>query len=320
MEKYWNIFTASFSDYGGYLWREILNPHWGNYFYWLLGLSLFFWLLEIVAPWRQHQARIRQDFWLDGFYMFFNFFLFSLIGFNAISNIGVQAFNDFLALFGIQNLVAFKVQSWPVWAQLLTLFIVRDFIQWNVHRLLHRSPFLWKIHKVHHSVQQMGFAAHLRFHWGETIVYRVLEYIPLAMIGFGIQDFFLVHIFATSIGHFNHSNFRLPLGPLKYVFNNPQMHIWHHAKHMPRKYGANYGISLSLWDYLFATAYMPEDGRDIELGFNEVEKYPNSFLQQQWYPFKEKNSGENVTEPELHAAETDLNDQEKSGLDGAISV
>ncbi|MDX5419549.1 MAG: sterol desaturase family protein, partial [Hymenobacteraceae bacterium] len=178
MEKYWNIFTSSFSDYGSYLWREMLHPSWGNYFYWLLGISLFFWLLEIVLPWRKGQAKIRQDFWLDGFYMFFNFFLFSLVGFNAISNIGVKAFNDFLALFGIQNLVAFEIQSRPVWAQLLTLFVLRDFIQWNVHRLLHRSDFLWRFHKVHHSVQQMGFAAHLRFHWGETVVYRTLEYIP----------------------------------------------------------------------------------------------------------------------------------------------
>ena len=297
MEKYWHIFTSSFSDYGRYLWHEILHPSWGNYFYWLLGLSLFFWLLEVLLPWRLQQARIRQDFWLDGFYMFFNFFLFSLVGFNAISNIGVQAFNDFLALFGIENLVAFEVQSWPAWAQLLTLFVVRDFIQWNVHRLLHRSEFLWRFHKVHHSVQQMGFAAHLRFHWGETVVYRTLEYIPLAMIGFGIQDFFLMHIFATAIGHFNHSNFRVPLGPLRYIFNNPQMHIWHHAKHMPHRYGANYGISLSLWDYLFGTAYIPEDGRDIALGFEEVERYPKSFWQQQWYPFKEGHTPDFTTVP-----------------------
>ncbi|WP_242929157.1 sterol desaturase family protein [Pontibacter vulgaris] len=296
MEKYGHIFTTSFSDYGNYLWHEMLNPGWGNYFYWLLGISLFFWLLEVILPWRQHQAKIRQDFWLDGFYMFFNFFLFSLVGFNAISNTGVEAFNDFLGLFGISNLVAFEVQSWPVWAQLLTLFIVRDFIQWNVHRLLHHSDYLWRFHKVHHSVQQMGFAAHLRFHWGETIVYRTLEYIPLAMIGFGIQDFFLVHIFATAIGHFNHSNLHVPLGPLRYLFNNPQMHIWHHAKHLPNRYGANYGISLSLWDYLFGTAYMPEDGRDIELGFEDVEQYPKSFIQQQWHPFKESTLAETTPE------------------------
>jgi sterol desaturase/sphingolipid hydroxylase (fatty acid hydroxylase superfamily) len=56
----------------------------------------------------------------------------------------VQAFNDFLAYaFGIRNLVAIEIGSWPYWAQLVTLFVVRDFVQWNVHRLLHRVPWLW---------------------------------------------------------------------------------------------------------------------------------------------------------------------------------
>jgi sterol desaturase/sphingolipid hydroxylase (fatty acid hydroxylase superfamily) len=94
----------------------------------------------------------------------------------------------------------------------LTLLIVRDFIQWNIHRLLHRVNFLWEFHKVHHSVEEMGFAAHLRYHWVENVVYRTFEYIPLAMIGFGIEDFFIVHIFTLAVGHFNHSNFRLKLG------------------------------------------------------------------------------------------------------------
>jgi len=130
----------------------------------------------------------------------------------------------------------------------------------------------------------MGFAAHLRYHWMENVVYRTIEYIPLAMIGFGIQDFFVVHIFALSIGHFNHSNFKMPLGPLKYLFNNPQMHIWHHAKELPVKFGVNFGISLSLWDYLFKTDYIPFDGRDIELGFEEDEIFPKSFITQEIYP------------------------------------
>jgi sterol desaturase/sphingolipid hydroxylase (fatty acid hydroxylase superfamily) len=29
------------------------------------------------------------------------------------------------------------------------------------------------------------------------------------------------------------------------------MHIWHHSKKIPNKYGVNFGISLSLWDYIF---------------------------------------------------------------------
>ncbi|HAZ26160.1 MAG TPA: hypothetical protein DCY95_17580, partial [Algoriphagus sp.] len=95
---------------------------------------------------------------------FFNFFLFSLILYNSLSNVFVEAFNDFLGLFGITNLVAIEVNSWPVWGQFLLLFVVADFIQWNVHRMLHRVPWLWEFHKVHHSVEQMGFAAHLRYH------------------------------------------------------------------------------------------------------------------------------------------------------------
>jgi sterol desaturase/sphingolipid hydroxylase (fatty acid hydroxylase superfamily) len=111
------------------------------------------------------------------------------------------------------------------------------------------------------------------------------------MIGFGIDDFFMVHIFTLAVGHFNHSNLKVPLGPLKYVFNNPQMHIWHHAKHLPegRKYGMNYGLTLSLWDYLFGTACIPSDGRDVELGFPGDERFPASLLGQLriglgWWP------------------------------------
>lgn len=196
-------------------------------------------------------------------------------------------FNDFLASFGINNLVAIEINTWPAWAQLLTLFVVRDFIHWNVHRLLHRVPFLWEFHKVHHSVKEMGFASHLRYHWVENVVYRTLEYIPLAMIGFGLQEFFLIHIVSLSIGHFNHSNIRIPLGWLRFVFNNPQMHYMHHAKQWPEqfRYGVNFGISLSLWDYMFGTAHTVENPKDVELGFEGEETYPKTFRQQSLYGF-----------------------------------
>jgi sterol desaturase/sphingolipid hydroxylase (fatty acid hydroxylase superfamily) len=136
----------------------------------------------------------------------------------------------------------------------------------------------------------MGFAAHLRFHWMETVIYKTLQYIPLAIIGFGIQDFFIVHIIAVAIGHLNHSNLSISYGPLKYIFNNPRMHIWHHAKELPDKpYGANFGLSLSVWDYIFGTAYLPVNGRDIQLGFTGVENYPDKFTSQMMEPFKQKN-------------------------------
>lgn len=289
MTNYWDLFINSFTGYASYLFHEVLHPHWGNYFYWLIAISLVVYALERLFPWRKDQPAIREDFWLDAFYMFFNFFIFGLVGYIAISNVVSQAFNDLLAVFGIRNLVALNVAKWPYWSQLLLMFVVRDFIQWNVHRLLHYVPALWQFHKVHHSVRQMGFAAHLRYHFMETLVYRTFEYLPLAMIGFGIQDFILVHLFAIVIGHLNHANFYLPLGPLQYIFNSPQMHIWHHSKELPRgSYGVNYGITLSVWDYLFGTVWMPGDGRDIKLGFEEVDEYPHSFFGQVAKPFSQQ--------------------------------
>lgn len=288
MHDYGQIFIDGFIGYGRYFLHELTHPNWGNYFYWLLGISLAVYALELLFPWRKDQPAVREDFWLDTFYLFFNYFLFSLVGYAAVSGVAVQAFKDLLAAtFGIQNLVAIHVEQAPRWAQLLLLFVLRDFIQWNVHRLLHRVPWLWEVHKVHHSVRQMGYAAHLRYHFMENVVYRSIEYLPLAMIGFGIQDFLLVHLFTLLVGHLNHANIYLPLGPLKYILNNPQMHIWHHARHLPEgSHGVNYGITLSVWDYLFRTDWMPGDGRDIPLGFDEVDEYPHDFMQQTLKPFR----------------------------------
>lgn len=79
MEHYIEVIVDSYTGYWNYLMGEILNPGWGNYFYWLISISLVVWALELIIPWRKNQSAFRKDFWLDVFYMFFNFFLFSLI-------------------------------------------------------------------------------------------------------------------------------------------------------------------------------------------------------------------------------------------------
>lgn len=288
MNKYIDIISTSFTGYFDYLVREISDPTWTNYFYWLLGLSLLVFVLEIVLPWRKDQKILRKDFWLDAFYILFNFFLFSLIGFNALSNVGVELFNDILLYFGIHNIVAVEIQDLPVGVQLIVMFVVADFIQWNIHRQLHNKRWLWEFHKVHHSVKEMGFAAQFRFHFMETVIYKSLQYVPLAMIGFGIQEFFVVHMFTVLVGHINHANLGWSYGKLGYIFNNPKMHIWHHAKELPEEHpsGVNFGLSLSLWDHLFRTAYIPKDGQDITLGFEGDEDFPETFSKQLILPFQ----------------------------------
>jgi sterol desaturase/sphingolipid hydroxylase (fatty acid hydroxylase superfamily) len=289
MEKYIDIITNSYGGYFNYIINEILYWKWDNYFYGLLAISFIVWLLEIFFPWRKNQPIFRKDFWLDLFYMFFNFFLLNLILLIALSNLAETLLNDFLSLFNLQvtsiQLVSLSELSKPF--GLIAFFIISDFVQWNIHRLLHRVPFLWNIHKTHHSPKQMGFATQFRYNWMEAVVYKSIQYIPLILIGgFALEDVFIVHFIAIAIGHLNHANIGWDYGFFKYIFNNPKMHIWHHSKVLPSKYGANFGISLSCWDYIFKTNHIPQDGKDIELGFSDEDEFPQDFLQQELYPFK----------------------------------
>ena len=292
MEKYIDIIKNAYSGYWNYLKNEIITiNHWDNYFYGLIAISLIVWSLEIIFPWRKNQSIFRKDFWLDTFYMFFNFFILNLIVLIALTDTTAAFFNDILGVIGlsISSFQLFDVDNLPLWLGLFIFFIVSDFSQWNTHRLLHRFTFLWNFHKVHHSVKEMGFAAHLRYHWMEPIAYKSILYIPIAIIGgFDAQHVAIVHFIAITVGHLNHANLGWDYGVLKYVFNNPKMHIWHHAKELPEhaRFGVNYGLTLSIWDYLFKTSYIPHNGRDIELGFDGDEKFPKDFISQELYPLK----------------------------------
>ncbi|MEY4903692.1 MAG: hypothetical protein RLZZ292_1507 [Bacteroidota bacterium] len=290
MEKYIQLFLKSQQDYAHFLQHEILNLSWHNYFYWVLGSSLLIWLAEVAFPWRKNQAAIRNDFWLDFFYTFWNYFLFSLVVYAGISTIFVDLFNGFLAKFGITNLVAIELGDLPHWSKLIIIFLVRDFMQYNIHRLLHHVSWMWRFHRVHHSTEQMGFGALMRFHFMEHVFYRSLEYLPLAMLGFGISDFFIVHIFTFVTGQLGHANLYIPLGQLKYLLNGPQMHLWHHAKEFPKSHprGFNYGITLSIWDYLFGTVYHPHDNPDLPVGLPESERVEDGFVQHQLGVFLKK--------------------------------
>lgn len=287
MEKYFDAFINAFTGTLNWTWQSILFevPWYTNYFWGLIVISLAVWLLEIVFPWRKNQSVIRKDFWLDGFYMFFNFFVFAIVisGIYKILELlftNINITSKSLALVDISNL--------PMWLQLLVFFIILDFVQWFTHILLHKFPFLWKFHKVHHSVKEMGFAAHLRYHWMENILYKPLKTFGVMILGgFEPEQAYIVHFIAIVIGHLNHANIKITWGPLKYIFNNPVMHLYHHVKVLPenRSLGINFGISLSLWDYIFKTNYIPEDSGTIELGFPDEDVFPKGFFGQLFYGF-----------------------------------
>jgi sterol desaturase/sphingolipid hydroxylase (fatty acid hydroxylase superfamily) len=286
----WEFIDAFYQAFLGTLrwtWDSILFqvPWYTNYFWGLIVISLIVWGLEIAFPWRKNQKAFRKDFWLDGFYMFFNFFIFSIViaGVYAVLEKGFSNFG-----ISMSSLTLINMSAWPMWLQLLIFFIILDFVQWFTHVLLHRYEVLWNFHKVHHSVEEMGFAAHLRYHWMENVLYKPLKTFGVMILGgFEPSQAFIVHFAAITIGHLNHANIKLTYGPLKYIFNNPVMHLWHHVYNLPegRTRGINFGISLSLWDYLFKTAEIPHDDPNLKIGFPGVEEFPQSFVEQNLYGF-----------------------------------
>lgn len=287
MGKYFDAFVGSFMGTVDWTWKSIIFqvPWYTNYFWGLVVISLVVWGLEIAFPWRKDQSIIRKDFWLDGFYMFFNFFIFSIV-ISGVYTLLEMFFADINIT--MKSLAIVDIAHWPMLAQLIVFFIVLDFVQWFTHVLLHKYPFLWKFHKVHHSVKEMGFAAHLRYHWMENILYKPLKTFGVMILGgFEPEQAYIVHFTAITIGHLNHSNVKITWGPLKYIFNNPVMHLYHHAYTLPKgKYGVNYGISLSLWDYIFKTDYIPEDSGTVEIGFKGDDQFPKDFIGQNIYGFK----------------------------------
>ena len=195
----------------------------------------------------------------------------------------------------MNSLVLLDMSNLPNWLQLLIFFVLTDFIQWATHVSLHKFPFLWRFHKVHHSVKEMGFAAHLRYHWMENIFYKPGKTLIVMILGgFEPEQAFIIHFIAITIGHLNHANIRITWGPFKYLINNSVMHLYHHALALPKGQtsGVNFGISLSIWDYIFKTNYIPQskDG-SYKLGFEDIDQFPTHFLGQITYGFKknEKN-------------------------------
>ncbi len=291
MEFITTIFNAFIGSLN-WTWKNItFQVDWHQNFFWgLVLISLLVWGLELLFPWRKNQATFRKDFWLDCFYMFFNFFLFSaaILGFYQLLDKGFTSLG-----LGPKDLAIIDLANLHPVVQLLIFFVVLDFLQWFTHVLLHRFEIFWRFHKVHHSVKEMGFAAHLRYHWMENVLYKPLKTFGVMILGgFEPQQAYLVHFIAIAIGHLNHANIKLTWGPLKYLINNPVMHLYHHAYTLPEgRNGVNYGISLSLWDYLFKTNYVPEDSGTIEIGFKGDDEFPQDFLGQLTTGFSSKKKG-----------------------------
>ena len=253
-----------------------------RYLYALVVVSALFVLLERALAWRKEQRQLRPGLVRDLGFLAVNGYLFSLATGGAARWLSSHA--DALAAALGLDLGTAVAAGWSLPVQLVVFFLLADLMQWCIHNLLHRVPWLWTYHKVHHSIDPMDWLGNFHFHWAEPILYRALQYVPLTLLGASGDAIFVVAVFGTFWGHLNHSNLDAGLGPLGYVFNSPRMHLWHHDASDEGGVAKNYGIVLSLWDWVFRTAYWPRDRSPAQLGYRGMAEMPSGLARQLLWP------------------------------------
>ncbi len=151
----------------------------------------------------------------------------------------------------------------------LGVFLVKDFVHYWAHRAFH-SRWLWAFHKVHHSAPVLVPATASRVHFVEKIVEKLGITACLGLFAggfwyacggeisrytlFGVT--YLVFIFNSLAANLRHTHVWLSFGPvLEHVLNSPAQHQIHHSD-APRHFNRNFGVNLSLWDWMFGTLYV----------------------------------------------------------------
>jgi sterol desaturase/sphingolipid hydroxylase (fatty acid hydroxylase superfamily) len=75
------------------------------------------------------------------------------------------------------------LSTWSWGAQFALFFVVDDFCRYWLHRWYHRYEWLWRIHRVHHSITEMDSISLLRVHVLEGAVKNFLIALPFQSWG-----------------------------------------------------------------------------------------------------------------------------------------
>lgn len=244
----------------------------------LIVLALVYIPLERLFPKNPAQKTLRKGWVTD-----MKYFLFSHLGIQLISFFTVipaQHFFAWLIDADFQRLIA----SQPVWLQFIEILVVVDFTTYWMHRSMHEIPWLWKIHAVHHSTEQMDWLASSRIHFLEIVANRLLGYLPIFILGFAPAAVYAYLVFVSFHAIFIHANVRFRFPVLRWVIATPEFHHWHHTS-QDEGVDINYAGFLPVYDKLFGTMYMP--AHLPEKYSTRGKPLPEGFLDQFLYPFRQ---------------------------------
>lgn len=186
---------------------------------------------------------------------------FSLTGFNVLMLkllLGSAAVG--LAHFASeQGWGLFNYLQWPAWVEMVIAILFLELMIYIQHVFLHKIPFFWRFHKVHHSDLDLDVSSGLRFHPLEILGSMVYKLGLVAALGPSVMTVVAFEAILNGMALFTHSNIKLPVGldrALRWVFVTPDMHRIHHSVEQ-NETDSNYGFNMSVWDRLLGT-YIPD--------------------------------------------------------------
>jgi sterol desaturase/sphingolipid hydroxylase (fatty acid hydroxylase superfamily) len=140
------------------------------------------------------------------------------------------------------------------------------------HYLLHRVPLLWRLHRLHHTDQNIDFSTAVRSHPLERIFTAAVGLCAVPVIGPAPSALLVFAPFFLAIQYFSHANLRLPESWdrfLRFFVVTPDMHRIHHSQLLTENM-SNLGDVFPWFDWIFRTYRAePELGNDIAFGVPE---------------------------------------------------
>ena len=151
---------------------------------------------------------------------------------------------------GVFNMIGMRFAT-----LIIATLLVRGFISFSTHYLMHKVPFLWRVHRVHHLDTEFDVSTTVRFHPAEFGIAMVLG-VPV-VLAFGLLPWVLLmyEIIDAGVTVFSHANVRLPAAVervLRYIIVTPDLHRVHHSAWQPET-DSNVGAVFPIWDIVFGT-------------------------------------------------------------------
>ncbi len=172
-----------------------------------------------------------------------------------------------------QGFGLFQLIHWPASLEIFLCLVLLDLAIYWQHRFFHVFPWLWRMHRVHHSDVEFDACLGIRFHPFEIVLSKAYKLGLIALIGPSVIAVVVYESLLLGFSIMTHGNIRLPLkldAIVRVVFVTPDFHRVHHSVHRDET-NSNYGNILSLWDRLFASYQaQPRDGHlTMNIGLSE---------------------------------------------------